>query len=91
MAKKFENEQGFLVIEMSREEADSIGFGIGGGACICLVCNEFCTPNVYYVAVLNETMCKECLEEFLAANSRYEEDMSYETRNYERYAKQLGL
>ena len=91
MAKKFENKKGFLIIEMSIKEADSIGFGFEGGACICLGCNNICIQNVYYVAVLNETMCEDCVKDFIENSTRYEEDIPYEERNYKHYSNQLML
>lgn len=91
MAQKLDNEKGFLIIEMTREEADSIGFGLGGGTCICVGCNNLCLPKVFYVAVLNETMCEDCLKNFVENSTRYDEDIPYEKRNYEYYSKQLQL
>lgn len=93
MANKVENEKGFLIIEMTLNEADKIGFGIGSGACICVGCNGLCLPKVYYVAAMNETMCEKCLNEFLTSEDtiRYDEDIPYEERNYNRYMELLNL
>lgn len=91
MAKKFENEKGFLIIQMSTCEASKLGWGTEYGEFLCATCNCLLGPDVYYVAVLNDTMCEECLEEFLDENNRYEEDIHYETQMYEYYAKKLGL
>lgn len=89
MAKKIKTEKGFLVIKMNREEAESIGFGIGGGACICMQCNDLCMNDIYYVAVLNDTMCEKCYNEYVNEATYYPEDSKIEQRNYDFYISML--
>lgn len=90
MARRFENEKGFLIIEMSPEEAKSLNFGLLEG-CVCMHCNSICTDNVYYVSALNDTMCKKCLKEWLRGATRYSDDIPYEIDHYIYYSKKLGL
>lgn len=82
--KKVENEKGFLVIEMSLEEARKLGFGIQEG-CICMHCNGIIEEPIYYIAVLNDTMCKECFDKWYEQAINYPEDRIVEKRLFERY------
>lgn len=92
MAKQYQNEKGFLIIEMNKEEAASINFGIyGTGECICMGCNEIIQDNIYYIAVLNDCMCKECCDNFIKHRKRYPEDISYELCKYNEYALLLNI
>ena len=90
MAKKFENNKGFLIIDMSPEEARSINFGLEEG-CVCMSCNGICKDRVYYIAALNDVMDKKCLDGWLSTATRYEEDMTYETRYFQLYSKLLNI
>ena len=90
MAKKIKTEKGFLVIKMNMEEAASIGFGMGGGACIiCMECNNLCFNDIYYIAVLNDTMCAKCYNEYIKEATYYPEDSAIEQRNYDFYISML--
>ena len=92
MAKKFKNRKGFLIIEMNQDEAKSLGFGMyGDGTCVCSHCNNLSQDKIYYVAVLNDTMCETCVKNFVQTSIRYDEDISYETRKFEMYSKILNL
>ena len=102
MAKKYDNNKGFLVIEMSYEEAsNNCGFGINfvdeetglvyNHKLVCDTCNNSVTDNVYYVAVINRALCKECCDDFISNIDRYDEDISYEVKHYNYYAKKLNL
>lgn len=94
MAKKIKNKKGFLIIEMTVEEAiNDCMFGCAGEI-ICDGCNKY-TNNpediIYYIAVLNMAFCKECLNEFLNRQERYEEDEDVEKKNYNFIARMVGL
>ena len=102
MAKKYDNDKGFLVIEMSYEEArDICGFGIDfvdketglvyDHNLVCDNCNNSVTDNVYYVAVINRALCKECCDDFIKNIDRSPEDIPYEKRHYNYYAKEFNL
>lgn len=63
MAELVKNDKGFKVIKLSTEEAKKLGWGIDySGECICTDCDELISGDIYYVVVLNDTMCKECYE-----------------------------
>lgn len=82
MAKQVESEKGFLVIEMTDKEAKEIGFGISKG-CLCMHCNNIIKNKMYYIAVLNDVMCKECYDEFIKTAHYYPEDSMIEKRNFD--------
>lgn len=102
MAKRYKNEKGFLVIEMSYEEAKNVcGFGIKhlnketkreiGHNILCDTCNVNIEDNVYYVAAINRALCKECCDDFIDNINRYKEDIPYEVKYYNHYALKLGM
>lgn len=92
MAKIVENNKGFKVIKLSLEDAELLGFGIyGSGACLCARCNKPCVEDIYYIAVLNDTMCKDCYEEWVKNAKRYSEDAYFEESNFDFYKKGLNL
>lgn len=93
MAKIVKNDKGFKAISLSTEDAASIGFGLyGSGACVCMHCSKDClSGDIYYMAVLNGTMCKDCYEEWLKDAVKYADDAPYEERDFNRYKEALGL
>lgn len=88
MAKQYQNDKGFLIIEMLPYEAQLIGFGIYEG-CVCMHCNDIIRDKIYYVACLNDVMDKECLDDWYKDAIRYEEDMSYEQRHFDNVMRML--
>lgn len=89
MAKRYDNDKGFLIIEMSIPEATiNCNFGI-----ICDNCNGLLVgeETVYYFAVLNRLFCKECTDDIIANIDRELDDISYEERHYNYYADKLGI
>ena len=98
MAKKYDNDKGFLIIEMPYDEAKNIcSFGCVTGETehiiVCDNCNTAFNKNdnIYYFAVLNRAFCKECTDDIIANQERYEEDIPYEVRHYNFYAEKLNL
>ena len=93
MAKIVNNDKGFKVISLSTEDAASLGFGIdGSGTCIFIHCNKCCRSGyIYYIVVLNYTMCKKCYERWIKSATRYAEDIPIENRNFNHYKEVLGL
>lgn len=92
MAKIENNDKGFKVISLSTEDAASIGFGVyGSGACVCMHCNGTIKGDIYYIAVLNDTMDKECYDRWYKGAKRYTEDIPIEDRNFNYYKEALGL
>lgn len=93
MARRIENNKGFLIIEMTPEEAIAIcKFGYFGEL-ICDDCNKSIKneKNVYYISVLNSVVCKECYEDWFNSATRYDEDINYENEHFEYYAKLLNI
>lgn len=86
MAKKVENEKGFLVLEVSHIECITRLGGYG----ICDSCNK-ASEKGYYVAVLNHWMCPDCYNKWINRATRHKDDISIEERNYAHYCKQLGV
>lgn len=64
-----------------------------GGMMCCDDCNKGILPadTCYYVAVLNQVMCKECFERWHKSAKYYPEDVPYENENFNRNARKLGL
>ena len=99
MAAKFENNKGFLIIEMTPEEAiNKCVFGYIDkhqhiDLLVCDNCGDKITYHnkVYYVSVLNRLLCKDCCERFVRNFKHYEEDKSYEVAHYNYYANKVGL
>ena len=91
MAKIVDNNKGFKVICMNNEEAIDIRFGIVPGACICTSCNNPIWGEIYYIAALNDVMCKSCYEKWYANATHYGDDAEYENRYFDYYSKLLGL
>ena len=98
MAKKYDNDKGFLIIEMSFDEATLLcNFGCeiseDNYIVVCDNCNNKFDSNdkIYYFACLNRAFCKECTDDIIANQERYEEDIPYEIRHYNFYAEKLNL
>ena len=96
MAKKYDNNKGFLVIEMSiREAAFTCNFrGITPNGIPVIIddnTNEVIRGNVYYVAALNRAFGKEGYKDWYKNATRYEEDIPYEEKHFNYYAERLGI
>lgn len=92
MAKIVNNDKGFKVISLSTREAQALGFGVyGSGACLCMHCNHLIRGDIYYIAVLDDTMDKECYDKWYKSAERYTEDIPIEDRNFNYYKEALGL
>lgn len=85
MAKKVENNKGFLVLEINREEMmDKLSkYGCLG---ICDNCNNMPATG-YYVAVLNRWLCKGCYDKFVRTVDRYPEDIPFEEKKFSSYCR----
>ena len=80
--KDIQNDKGFLVMEVSREELmNALGEYTEGVCDYCLSSPE----NGYYVAVLNQWFCKECYDKWYKSATNYPEDRGCEIRNYVKY------
>lgn len=90
MADYLKTDKGFLVIKMSQEEAEALNFGISEG-CLCMHCNNIIKEPIYYVAVLNDTMCEECYNKWYETATYYPEDSYIENKNFNYYRNALGF
>ncbi len=86
MAKIVNNYKGFKVIRLSRKEAYSLSWGD-----ICESCNSIITEDMYYIAAINDVLCKSCYNNFINESTRYSEDIPIEDRNFNYYKEALGL
>lgn len=91
MATIIENDKGFKVICISRNESAKLGFGVYPGDCICMDCNELILDKIYYIAALNDVMCETCYKEWYESATHYKEDAQYENKYFDYYSKKLGL
>lgn len=97
MANIYNNDKGFLIIQMTPLEATNIcnfGFKISRSLVniVCDTCNKNINyGNVYYVAVLNRALCRNCVDEFITKYDKHQEDIKYEKQHYNYYAKLLNL
>lgn len=91
MATLLKHPKGFLVIKMEYYEAAGLGFGIPGEGCVCARCDEMIPDEIYYVPAVNDTMCPDCLTEWLKTTKRYREDAIYEQQRADFVLEQLGL
>ena len=67
---------------------------IGGGERMCCdVCNKDikAEDTCYYVAVLNQVMCKKCFEGWHRSAKFYPEDVPFEKRNFENIQHKLEV
>jgi len=61
------------------------------------MCCDYCNSDIkaedvcYYVAVLNQVLCKKCFEDWHRRAKFYPEDALFEKRNYERVVSQLDM
>lgn len=76
----------FLIIEAKASEL-YVAVGSPG------ICDNCCKPSSYgyYIAVLNRWFCPECFEEYKKRARYYPEDAAIEKKNFDYYAKMLGL
>ena len=98
MAKVYENDKKFLILEINYSEATKLNFGIKiapeANMCICGSCNNICPDNkVYYIACINETLCKDCVDDYIKYMNHYkdEDSITYELKHFSHYANLLGL
>ncbi len=98
MAKVYTNDKNFLVIEINGAEASGLGFGIEVTGClnaiICGGCNsQIEHKDIYYIAGINEVMCKDCVDDYIKNMSHYTDidSLKYETNHFNIIAQKLGM
>jgi len=98
MAKIYTNDKQFLIIEMNGSEASGLGFGIEIPGClnaiVCGGCNsQIEHKEIYYIAGINEVMCKDCTEDYIKSMSHYTDidSLKYEINHFNIIAQKLGM
>ena len=98
MAKIYTNDSNFLVIEMNGTEASELGFGIkisgSLNTIVCGSCNSQIENNfIYYIASINEVMCKDCADDYIKNMSHYTDidSLKYEISHFNIIAQKLGM
>jgi hypothetical protein len=98
MAKVYTNDKNFLVIEMNGAEASGLGFGVEIPGClnaiVCGGCNsQIEHKEIYYIAGINEVMCKDCADDYIKNMSHYTDidSLKYEISHFNIIAQKLGM
>lgn len=97
MATIITNNKQFKIIKLNSDEAIKLcKFGIifnDEELLICDNCNDLIVEEkeLYYVACMNRLFCKKCYENWYATAIRYKEDIPYEEKYFNTYAKLLNL
>ena len=81
----------FLIIECTAKELREV---TGQPIVMCDFCADVALAHNYkgfYIAVLNQWICKKCYEDWKKRAHWYEEDSAIENKNFEFYAKLFGL
>jgi hypothetical protein len=97
MAKLYNNDKNFLIIEINREEATSLGFGLHTektlNECICGGCNNIIDDMMYYIAAINEVMCKDCCDDYIKTMNHYgdKDSIEYEVNHFNYFSGKLNM
>lgn len=85
MAEIAENASGFKVLKISRAEIVE-KLGPKGAIGVCDYCMKSPTMG-YYVAVLDQWLCPECYQDFIAKNTPFPEDSHVESIMFNTYCR----
>ena len=98
MAEIIKNNKNFLIIKLNNEEATKLNFGIfrkdGDNIIICGSCNVICDESeLYYIAGINEVLCKDCMEDFVKNMNHYTDNnsLNYEIKHFNYIANILNI
>lgn len=98
MAEIVKNDKNFLIIKLNDEEASKCNFGmlprLKDNIIICSSCNVICDESeLYYIAGINEVLCKDCMEDFVKNMNHYTDNNSlrYEIKHFNHYANILNI
>ena len=98
MAKVYTNDKNFLIIQMNGAEASDLGFGMEITGClnsiVCGTCNTSIEhKDIFYVAGINEVLCKDCVEDYTKNMSHYTDNdsLKYEINHFNIIAQKLGM
>lgn len=79
MATRYQNDKGFLIIELPWKEYVAITDTYG----ICDCCGEYDSQmTFYYVAVENVFFCKKCFDAYCSGATHYKVDLQKERQNW---------
>ena len=79
MANLWKNDKQLKIIEMSWKEC----VAITDSWSLCYVCGQNSSEEpIYYIALLNEFYCKNCLTAYLKEAKRYKSDFQKEQLNF---------
>lgn len=76
LLKTFQNEKGFYIIPMNREQVIEIFSGYG----ICDHCGKPATTGYLVPVMGHKWYCTECYDDWMTRAVNYEEDREYEMR-----------
>lgn len=86
MAKKFQNNKNFLIIEMPWREYVAITDSWG----LCSCCGQYDSEAIfYYVAVINDFFCKTCFDAWYSGATHYSVDLQKERQNWNKTVEKL--
>jgi hypothetical protein len=88
MAEIVPNEKGFKILRLSTKECKGLGWGIPQGI-VCAHCNRIIDGDVYFPAVLNDTLCDKCYDDFITDAQYYREDAKFEESCFAYYCNKL--
>lgn len=97
MAEIVKNDKNFLIIKMNEKEATKCNFGMlpleKDNIIICGSCLVICNEELYYIAGINEVLCKDCMEDFVKNMNHYTDSNSlrYEIKHFNHYANILNI
>lgn len=98
MAKIIHNKKDFLIIQLSSKEATKLNFGVPitglNNICLCGSCNTECkSEEIYYIAGINEVMCKDCCDDFIDNMTHYTDfdSLKYEIAHFNRVCEILDM
>ena len=81
MAEVIQSDKGFKVVVCDQNEMQAIG-----SACICDNC-DCSMQKTYVICVLNWGMCENCYNKWHEIAARYNEDIEFENRIFEKYKR----
>ena len=86
MAKKFQNDKRFLIIEMPWKEYVAITDSFGQ----CFCCGEYDSEMIfYYVATIDSFFCKTCYDAWYSGATNYKVDREKERQNWNKTVGKL--
>ena len=86
MANLWKNDKQFKIIELSWKEYVAATDTWG----LCDICGDNSSEeSLYFVALVNQTYCKKCLDAYLKGAKRYKSDFKKEQENYIRIRNEL--